>query len=89
MMSLPGMPNLLDQFQGAQFSIHFNAGDPACQFGKVLLACTCVTSHATYKKKKSGYGLNPYPLGLFDLRHPYPLSQKAREYSTLSSQRAD
>ena len=56
---------------------------PRNDWGNVLLACTCVTSHATYKK--SGYGWNPYPLGLFDLRHPYPLSQKARKY--LSSRR--
>ena len=47
---------------------------PWNDWGKVLLACTCVTSHTTLKK--SGYGLNPYPLGLFDLRHPYPLSLK-------------
>ena len=52
---------------------------PVNDWGKVPLACTCVTSHATYKKK-AGRGWNPYPLGLFDLRHPYPLSQKAREY---------
>ena len=53
--------------------------------GKCFLSCTCVTSRASYKK--SEWGLNPYPFGIWDLRHTYPLSRKAGEY--LSSPRAD
>ena len=46
---------------------------PANDWGNELLACTCVTSHATCKKKKKkkkkvGRNPMPTPLGLFDLR---------------------
>ena len=41
-------------------------GLPLNDGGKVLLACTCVTSRATHKKKQ-GWNLMPAPLGLLDL----------------------
>ena len=44
-------------------------------------------SRAMWLKKIAGWGLNPYRLGLFDVRNSYPLFRKVGEY--LNSRRAN